>query len=550
MFRRIFALLKVAKLKNRLRLYFTCFLVMLILLTTLPIILIGKQQRIKDTQDQLDKIMNVQQVFIDDWFEENLADIRSIVQLPTIKNKDLENMQVIFQEFKQNYSKFGSIVYANADGMTEVSDSGFKKTDLTERQYFHEAKKGNTYISEVLIGMKTKEPIIIVSAPVYDYEENFQGLIFGSIHLETIQNIMMQFQDETSETYLIDRNGELITESRQGEIGEKINSQIYQSAIGKEENKGFYQTSNRDLVFGDYRWVNEGKWLIIGEKKESEIFRPFYKLITVFFIEFLFLIIVGYVIILWFSSHIERPIYSVLKGTRRIGRGDWGYRLDSSKWTIDEFKELSDNFNEMANLLENHILSIAKSEQRFRMIAEHSSDVISVHDSLGKFLYISPAAKEILNYKADEVFGKYVFDFVHQDDMDQIRGSFKRLLTKGYCVVTYRVQHQNGKYLWFESSLRRLQIEDNEEKVYVVSRNITKRKKSEEELKERNKVLHDLFVKDGLTDVWNRRSFDERLKVIWHQGMIEHSSLALIFFDVDYFKNIMIHTVIWQVMNA
>lgn len=436
MFRRIFALLKVAKLKNRLRLYFTCFLVMLILLISFPIILIGKQQRIKDAQDQLDKIMNVQQVFIDDWFEENLADIRSIVQLPTIKNKDLENMQVIFQEFKQNYSKFGSIVYANADGMTEVSDSGFKKTDLTERQYFHEAKKGNTYISEVLIGMKTKEPIIIVSAPVYDYEENFQGLIFGSIHLETIQNIMMQFQDETSETYLIDRNGELITESRQGEIGEKINSQIYQSAIGKEENKGFYQTSNGDLVFGDYRWVNEDKWLIIGEKKKSEIYRPFYKLITTLLIELLFLMGVGYVMILWFSNHIERPIYSVLKGTREIGKGEWGYRLDGSKWAIDEFKELSHNFNEMANLLEEeYILSMAKSEERFRMIAEHSSDVISVHDSSGRFLYISPATKEILYYDNEDVHGKYVFDFVHQDDIDVIKESFSHLLIKGHCII-------------------------------------------------------------------------------------------------------------------
>ncbi len=145
---------------------------------------------------------------------------------------------------------------------------------------------------------------------------------------------------------------------------------------------------------------------------------------------------VGYVMILWFSNHIERPIYSVLKGTREIGKGEWGYRLDGSKWAIDEFKELSHNFNEMANLLEEeYILSMAKSEERFRMIAEHSSDVISVHDSSGRFLYISPATKEILYYDNEDVHGKYVFDFVHQDDIDVIKESFSHLLIKGHCII-------------------------------------------------------------------------------------------------------------------
>lgn len=141
MFRRIFALLKVAKLKNRLRLYFTCFLVMLILLISFPIILIGKQQRIKDTEDELEKMISLQQIFIDYWFEENLADISSIVELSVVKNKNFKSMEEVFRKFNQNYSKFDAIVFANVEGITEVADSEFERVDLSARRYYHEAKK-------------------------------------------------------------------------------------------------------------------------------------------------------------------------------------------------------------------------------------------------------------------------------------------------------------------------------------------------------------------------------------------------------------------------
>ena len=46
------------------------------------------------------------------------------------------------------------------------------------------------------------------------------------------------------------------------------------------------------------------------------------------------------------------------------------------------------------------------SEERFRLLAEYSSDMITLHDVEGTYLYASPACKEILQYDEEELVGQ------------------------------------------------------------------------------------------------------------------------------------------------
>ncbi|CAA7617683.1 diguanylate cyclase [Magnetospirillum sp. SS-4] len=49
-------------------------------------------------------------------------------------------------------------------------------------------------------------------------------------------------------------------------------------------------------------------------------------------------------------------------------------------------------------------------------------------------------------------------------------------------------------------------------------------------------ALHSLAVRDGLTGLANRRSFDERLEADWLHSMREGAPLSLLLVDVDHFK--------------
>lgn len=50
------------------------------------------------------------------------------------------------------------------------------------------------------------------------------------------------------------------------------------------------------------------------------------------------------------------------------------------------------------------------------------------------------------------------------------------------------------------------------------------------------RIIGELLARDGLTNLMNRRTFDERLHSVWKQGLREQRRVALLLIDVDHFK--------------
>ncbi|PFP30779.1 GGDEF domain-containing protein [Bacillus sp. AFS073361] len=67
-------------------------------------------------------------------------------------------------------------------------------------------------------------------------------------------------------------------------------------------------------------------------------------------------------------------------------------------------------------------------------------------------------------------------------------------------------------------------------------RNQNKLRDSECKLKEMNERLKRLSSLDGLTQIANRRSFDETFLKEWKRGNLASTQLSMVLFDIDYFK--------------
>lgn len=177
------------------------------------------------------------------------------------------------------------------------------------------------------------------------------------------------------------------------------------------------------------------------------------------------------------------------------------------------------------------------NNERFQLLAEYSSDMLSMHDVNGKYLYASPACKEILQYNPEELVGNDAYLYIHPNDRDIITMDNAYVMLNGYNISTYRVRRKNGDYVWIESATKLLnEVHTGEQKLIVVSRNITERKLTEQKLQKANEILHRLSTIDGLTCVSNRRAFDERLEEEWNRALRNSKPLSLIMFDIDYFK--------------
>ncbi|MFB2938133.1 diguanylate cyclase domain-containing protein [Aerosakkonemataceae cyanobacterium BLCC-F154] len=70
----------------------------------------------------------------------------------------------------------------------------------------------------------------------------------------------------------------------------------------------------------------------------------------------------------------------------------------------------------------------------------------------------------------------------------------------------------------------------------LLSQEIKERQRAEAKLQKVNQELHRLATLDGLTQVANRRCFDEYFNLEWRRLQREKAPLSLILCDVDYFK--------------
>jgi two-component system cell cycle sensor histidine kinase/response regulator CckA len=128
---------------------------------------------------------------------------------------------------------------------------------------------------------------------------------------------------------------------------------------------------------------------------------------------------------------------------------------------------------------------LRQSEERYRLITENTSDLITLVDSEGYILYASPSHRQVLGYAVLELIGRPTLDMVHPDDHRPLLAERVNLMKQGSIQVTLRVQHVDGSWRWMETSCSLLDQQGN---TVNVSRDITERKRLEAQLHQAQKM--------------------------------------------------------------
>jgi len=105
-------------------------------------------------------------------------------------------------------------------------------------------------------------------------------------------------------------------------------------------------------------------------------------------------------------------------------------------------------------------------------------------------------------------------------------------------MVECRVRKRNGEYLWVEAALRVVHDPGAgvPSGILNIVRDISERKRSEQQLQDAYRAVEALALTDGLTGLANRRRFDQYLATEWRRGMRARQPLSLLMLDVDLFK--------------
>jgi PAS domain S-box-containing protein len=151
-----------------------------------------------------------------------------------------------------------------------------------------------------------------------------------------------------------------------------------------------------------------------------------------------------------------------------------GIRLESILIAINDVTRSLDAIDELKS-----------SEEHLRLIAENSSDLITISDTNGRFSYVSPSSLPMLGYRPEELIGVNGYEIIHPEDRELVRRELhepflrEQRLRRG----VFRLLRKTGGFIWIDTIARPVFDKDGAlSAMQGAGRDITAAKMAEKEL--------------------------------------------------------------------
>jgi diguanylate cyclase (GGDEF)-like protein/PAS domain S-box-containing protein len=197
---------------------------------------------------------------------------------------------------------------------------------------------------------------------------------------------------------------------------------------------------------------------------------------------------------------------------------------------------------------EEHIMVLAKdisklrkteerlrtSEERFRGIFANAPFGIMLVDMKGRVFQANRTAAELLAYDEQHMFGIHISRLVPAEDRAALKDAFTEMSAANRKTdrAERRMMCQNGLEIWTNFHVV-LQENSNGEPLYYIVQiaDITDIKRNQERMEQ-------MAFYDTLTNLANRRLFQERLEHAIEHSMRTKRTAALLYLDLDNFKRV------------
>src|SRR3989339_376353 len=484
----------------------------------------------------------MQSELVTTWIHERTKDARVVANNPLmakcakITRDDKEYVDIVqYLEVVKSEYNYKDVLVSNDKGLVTIASAEESiGRDISKMDYFKQAVQGNTFVSSVtpseiplMNEFGEKElgvPTMFVSTPMKDRDGVVIGVVALRIDVGALNELMLSLKlGHTGETYLVNKDGYMITESRftahLKEMGlvkrrcalelKLINRETGELTNGVREcvagNNGFNAKGYKDYsgitVLGVWRWLPEFNWGVIAEIDRDEGYGAAYNL-NYIVSSVLLVIAFPIVIVAYFVGRkTSIPIIKLKEVTEKMASGDLSQRVDIKR--EDEIGALANAFNAMAKSLDEKTREVIASEKRHRELVNSVKEGIyqSEPGVEGVFTFINKAGAEILGYGSpEEVIGTKVKN-IYVDPEDRRRLCEKLEKDGVWREFVSLCKKKNGESFYAERTSNLLRDEKgNPVVIYGVFRDISERKRRRWRLlasEKRYRVLFD-SLKEGV----------------------------------------------------
>ncbi len=526
-------------LKSKLILLFFAF-------TLLPLVLFGavvfsQARNILQTvrMAQLDTIADLKKDKIETFFREREGDLRSAqdfrnvrMNLPVLvkhagdrtapayvkAKKELDDQ---IRTFQRSYDYLdvmlldphGKVVYVSNEQL-----AAHLGKPLRSRKFFEEGKK-RIYFTDVFWGAEGDRRVEMIGiAPVRD----LQGAFAGAVALEIDMAPIFKFIQDTTglgttgETLIARKEGKetLFLSPLQHEpnavlkkvvsLQDKIAIPAIKAAQG-ENGSGITYDYHGEEVLAAWRYIPFLRWGLVTKMDASEVFAPVRKLRALAISVGIFIVFIGALAALVISRTVTGPIVSLQKGAEAIAAGDLSNRVGTR--AQDEVGRLSRAFDAMTAAidrrvrertieLENAVAERKEAEKIVRLanaynrsLLEASLDPLVTIDANGKITDVNVATERVTGRSREELIGTEFSDYF--TDPEKAKAGYQQVFQEG-SVMDYalEIKRRDGHTT---PVLYNAAVYNDEAGsvlgVFAAARDITERKRAEEEIRKLNREL-------------------------------------------------------------
>ena len=466
--------------------------------------------------------------------------LQALSILPAIRNGSPADchLQLATLIDSQKYANIGVTDARGAllcDGLGTLKHIGFG-----DRGWFQQVLKTRHFIvSSLLISRTSGKAVIVTALPIVDARGGVERVIFSSIDIEWFKRLLQLIKlPERRTVTVMDANGIIMAQRPDAEkyLGKPNPLAAVVQAIqaNKREGVGQAKTAAGTLQLFAYNRLRENPEMgaiyvsvaTPSARLLSEMNREFARNIGILG---LFTALIFFLI--WFGTDILllRKMKALIQSANRIAQGDFSART--------QFGSGAGELSELAQVFDNMAQSLDMLFQQSQHIMEVMPEAIIVSDSSGKIVLINAQVEDIFGYSRDELIGQSIETLVperlrgnhraHRDAYTALAAPPVRAMGQGRELYARR---KDGSEFSTEISLGPLKTKDGN---FVISavRDITGRKQLEA------RILHQA-THDALTGLPNRLLFHDALVHATALAQRTEKLLAILFLDLDGFKNI------------
>ncbi|MEK6728632.1 MAG: methyl-accepting chemotaxis protein, partial [Planctomycetota bacterium] len=202
-------------------------------------------------------------------------------------NKADPNFSALFKNAQGHLSRIAStkgyedIMLISADGKIELTcDAHLAEVelDVSSEPCFKEGKE-KTHFTGLFYNKFAGKNLMWITTPCFDMQGRFAGCVILEMGMKRIYNLLVDREGlgETGESYLIDREKFMISESRfikDAVLRVKVDTVGVNEGLNGKTGVAVYPDYRNTPVFGSWHPIKYTNWVLLVEKDEAEAFAP------------------------------------------------------------------------------------------------------------------------------------------------------------------------------------------------------------------------------------------------------------------------------------